>query len=57
MNAIQADANIRTMCRVLQVSPSGCYAWRDRAPSQRVIDNAVLTERIRAVHTEVAPLV
>ena len=52
MNANQADAKVRTMCRVLQVSPSGYYAWRDRAPSQRVIDNAVLTERIRAVHTE-----
>ena len=52
MNANQADAKVRTMCRVLQVSASGYYAWRDRAPSQRAIDNAVLTERIRAVHTE-----
>jgi putative transposase len=52
VNANQADAKVRTMCRVLQVSPSGYYAWRDRAPSQRAIDNAVLTERIRAVHTE-----
>ena len=50
MNANQADANVRTMCRVLRVSASGYYAWRDRAPSQRAIDNAVLTERIRAVH-------
>jgi putative transposase len=40
------------MCRVLKVSASGYYAWRDRAPSQRAIDNAVLTERIRAVHAE-----
>jgi putative transposase len=52
VNANQADAKVRTMCRVLQVSASGYYAWRDRAPSQRAIDNAVLTERIRAVHTE-----
>jgi putative transposase len=52
VNANQADAKVTTMCRVLQVSPSGYYAWRDRAPSQRAIDNAVLTERIRAVHTE-----
>jgi putative transposase len=52
VNANQADAKIRTMCRVLQVSPSGYYAWRDRAPSKRAIDNAVLTERIRAVHAE-----
>jgi len=52
VNANQADANVRVMCRVLRVSASGYYAWRDRAPSQRAIDNAVLTERIRAVHTE-----
>ena len=52
MNANQAGANVRTMCRVLKVSASGYYAWLDRAPSQRAIDNAVLTERIRAVHTE-----
>jgi putative transposase len=50
MNANQADVSVRTMCRVLKVSASGYYAWRDRAPSQRAIDNAVLTERIRAVH-------
>lgn len=52
MNANQADAHVRTMCRVLQVSASGYYAWRDRAPSQRAIDNAVLIERIRTVYTE-----
>jgi putative transposase len=52
VNANQADAKVRTMCRVLQVSASGYYAWRDRAPSQRAIDNAVLTERIRSVHSE-----
>jgi putative transposase len=50
MNANQADVSVRTMCRVLKVSPSGYYAWRERAPSQRAIDNAVLTERIRTVH-------
>ncbi len=52
MNANRADAKVQTMCRVLQVSPSGHYAWRDRAPSQRAIDNAVLTERICAVPGE-----
>ena len=49
MNANQADAKVRAMCRVLQLSPSGYYAWRDRAPSQRAIDNAVLTGCIRDV--------
>jgi len=40
------------MCRVLGVSPSGFYDWLDRPPSRRAIANAVLTERIRAIHAE-----
>ena len=50
MNANQAGVSVRTLCRVLQVSASGYYAWRERPPSRRAIDNAVLTERIRTVH-------
>lgn len=54
MSAIQADANntmsVRTMCRVLGVSPSGYYDWRDRPPSARAIANAVMAEAIRQVH-------
>ena len=50
MNANQADVSVRTLCRVLEVSASGYYAWRDRPTSRRAIDNAVLTERIRTVH-------
>ena len=52
MNANQADLPVHTMCRVLQVSASGYYAWRQRAPSPRSIANAVLTERIRAIHAD-----
>ena len=52
MNANQADAKVATMCRVLAVSTSGYYAWRDRAPSARALADAVLTERIRAVHAD-----
>ena len=52
MNANQADAQVRTMCRVLRVSASGCCAWRDRLPSARSVANAVLCERIRQVHAE-----
>jgi putative transposase len=50
--ANQAALPVHTMCRVLNVSASGFYAWRDRPPSKRSIDNAVLTERIRQVHAE-----
>lgn len=50
--ANQADLSVRTMCRVLGVSASGFYAWRERAPSQRSIANAVMTERIRQIHKD-----
>jgi putative transposase len=39
------------MCRVLEVSTSGYYAWRKRAVSQRSQEDAVLTDRIRTIHT------
>lgn len=38
------------MCRVLGVSRSGYYKWRDRQPSKREREDNVLTERIRAAH-------
>jgi len=37
---------------MLDVSAGGFYAWRDRAPSRRAIDDAVLTERIRQIHAK-----
>jgi putative transposase len=52
MNANQADLPVQTMCRILQVSASGYYAWRERAPASRTIANAVLTERIRRIHAD-----
>lgn len=48
--ANQAQAPVRTLCRILKVSPSGFYAWRDRPPSRRSLDDAVMTERIRGFH-------
>ncbi len=52
MNANQAILPVHTMCRVLQVSASGYYAWSDRPPSRRTIEDAVLVERIRTIHAD-----
>ena len=41
---------VQVCCRVLEVSQSGFYAWRSRAPSSRAIRHAWLTDAIRQVH-------
>jgi putative transposase len=41
---------IATMCRVLEVSTSGYYAWRKRPLSARARADAELTTRINAIH-------
>ena len=51
MRTNQATFPIATMCRVLAVSASGYYRWRRRPLSARSLDDAALTERIRAAHT------
>src|SRR4051812_9149565 len=38
------------LCKVLTVSRSGYYAWRDRSPSRRERENATLIEQIREIH-------
>ena len=50
MSANQARLPVQSMCRVLDVSSSGYYAWQGRAPSKRATQDAVLTERIRLLH-------
>lgn len=50
MRANQADYPVRLLCRVLGVSPSGYYEWRDREPSARSRADAVLTAAIRESH-------
>ena len=41
---------MEVMCRVLEVSRSGYYAWRGRAPSVTAERQVALTEQIRQVH-------
>ena len=38
------------MCRVLEVSTSGYYAWRKRQPSQRAQEDQRLLKHIHAIH-------
>jgi len=40
------------MCRVLEVSRSGYYAWLKRGPSKRDQANAVLLAKIEQIHEE-----
>ena len=46
----KTNYSVSILCKVLKVSRSGYYAWRDRPPSKRTKENAALTERIREVH-------
>jgi putative transposase len=45
-----AQFPMRLMCRALEVSRSGFYAWRGRPASKRSTENRLLLERIKAVH-------
>ncbi len=41
---------VAVACRLLKVSTSGFYDWRDRPPSPRARADAALLEHIRAAH-------
>lgn len=54
--AIEALAGryfIAPVCRLLQVSRSGFYAWQQRPPSAREMANRRLSKEIRTIHHEV----
>jgi hypothetical protein len=42
---------VAMLCRMLEVSKSGYYAWRTRQPSKRSREDVNLTERIREIHS------
>jgi putative transposase len=52
IEAEKANHAVSTMCRVLEVSRSGYYAWSSRPPSERTVQNAALVDEIRRVHAE-----
>src|SRR5690606_37975921 len=46
----KANHSVSVMCRVLQVCRSAYYAWRDRKPSKRALEDARLCELIQEAH-------
>ena len=50
--AEKAQYPIRTLCRCLEVSRSGFYAWRERQPSSRALADVRLTAQLRLAHAE-----
>ena len=51
IDAERASYPVAVLCRVLGVSKSGYYAWRGRPPSERRPQDALLTEKIREIHS------
>jgi transposase InsO family protein len=52
IDAEKARFPIRTMCRALEVSPSGFYAWQSRGPSRRLQTDLGVRHAIRVAHAE-----
>ena len=52
MKAHQAAHSIATLCSVLDVSPSGYYAWRSRGASPRAQDDAALLRVVQEIHRQ-----
>jgi putative transposase len=50
--AQKATHRVSAMCRVLKVSKSGFYGWRDRPLSARDRADALLTEEIARIHRD-----
>ena len=52
IDAEKVNYPVRLLCRVLEVSRSGYYAWRGRESSERTKQDAVLSHEIRVAHKE-----
>jgi putative transposase len=52
VNANQATLPVGVMCRLLEVSPSGFYAWQDRALSAHARADVELTALIQQIHEQ-----
>lgn len=52
IEAEKANYPIKLMCKVLMVSTSGYYSWRNRPESNRHVENEALVQKIREIHKE-----
>ena len=52
VRAEKANHAVRTLCRVLEVSRSGFYAWCKRPASKRSIEDSRLTAEVQAIFDE-----
>jgi putative transposase len=50
VRAHRAHHAVTTLCRLLEISASGYYAWTTRPASRRAQADAALLDRIRAIH-------
>jgi putative transposase len=50
VKAYQADFTVTMLCHMLEVSPSGYYAWCKRPPSARQQTDVLLGDRIEAIY-------
>jgi putative transposase len=48
----KGEVPVSVMCDLLGVSRSGFYGWESRPPSDRALEDAWLTERIKVIHEE-----
>jgi hypothetical protein len=51
IDAERAGYPVSVLCRMLGVSKSGYYAWRSRPLSERRRQDALLSEKIREIHS------
>jgi len=54
IDAEKALYPVSVLCKVLKVSRSGYYDWKDRAPSKRSREDEALTTEIHEIHRRVA---
>jgi len=50
--AEKAHCSVRRLCAALDVSPSGFYAWQQRGPAARTLQDRALTRQLRLVHAD-----